>query len=68
MLPCIKLQTVVSGLPTPPMVRLDINSLQTLADVNGISGESENVCVCTSLPSSGGHQSRRPPPQSRHAA
>jgi len=33
MLPCIKLQTVVSGLPTPPMVRLDINSLQTQVKV-----------------------------------
>jgi len=32
----------------PVMVRLDANPLQTPAVADGISGGSENVCVCTS--------------------
>jgi len=40
---------------TPLMVRLDIDPLRTPADI--ISGGGENVCICTSLIRSGGHQS-----------
>jgi len=47
-LPCVKLRTIVSRLPTLPMVRLDTNPLQAPADTNGISGGRENVCICTS--------------------
>jgi len=36
------------------MVRLDTDPLLTPADVDGISGGSENICVCTSLICSGG--------------
>jgi len=55
------------SLPTPPMVRLDTDPLQMPADTDGISGGSENVCVCTSLICSGRHQSQWPPPQLRRA-
>jgi len=34
---------------------------QSSADANGISGGSENVCICTFLIHSGGHQSQRLP-------
>jgi len=39
-LPCVKLRTVVSRLPTPPMVCLDTDPLQTPVDANGICGGS----------------------------
>jgi len=51
--PCVKLLRLWP--PTPAMVRLDTNHLQTPADVDSISGRSENVCVHTSLICSGGH-------------
>jgi len=47
------------------MAMQDAGPLQTHADAGGISGGSKNVCIRTSLIRSGGHQSRRQPPQSR---
>ena len=46
-LPCIKLWTVVSWLLMLPVVRLDTDPLQTPVDMDSISGESKNVCICT---------------------
>jgi len=46
-----------------PMARLDTNHLQMTADVDGISGGSENVCVGTSLVCSlAGHDSHHREP------
>ena len=44
-----------------PMVRQDTGPLQMPVDMYGISGGSENVCICTSLICSSGHQSWWPP-------
>ena len=55
-LPCIKLRTLVSRYVSNCRWR------RSSADVAGISHRSENVCVCTSLICSGGHQPRRQPP------
>jgi len=57
-LSCDSCKSLCLQLPTPPMVRLDTDHLQTPADANSIAGESENVYVRTSLPCSGRHQSR----------
>ena len=62
-LPCIKLQTLLSRCLQLPMARLDTNHLQMPADVDGISGGSENVCVGTSLVCSlAGHDSHHREP------
>ena len=57
-LPYVKLWTVVSRLPTPPMVRLDTDPLQTqtvfLAKVKMFASTVRTSLIC-----SGRHQSRR---------